>query len=131
VPSDPPSVPRRKVCQWILRTKFNEGQYLERIASGELTPYLKHPGRPAPPGANEPPGTLSQFVRYRDSGGIDVVKVHRYLRPDGSIGGSSRLPDPKWLLDEREVLQDSHGDEDVCPDCQVWRPRALAAQGDI
>jgi hypothetical protein len=91
------SLPQRKVCPWVLRAKFDEGRHLERIASGELAPYSKHPGRPAPSGANEP------------------------------VGGSGLL-DPKWLLDDGEALQNSHGDDTSCADCQPWRPRALAAQ---
>lgn len=48
--------------------------------------------------ASEPAGTLSQIVAY-ESDGNRIALVHRYLRPDGSIGASGR-PDPKELLED-------------------------------
>jgi hypothetical protein len=30
-------------------------------------------------------------------GGTEIARAHRYLRPDGSIGGSGK-PDPKLLI---------------------------------
>jgi hypothetical protein len=52
------------------------------------------------PKANQPPGTLSQRVTYWESAGgslRQVAVVHRYLRPDGSLGASG-LPDPKRVF---------------------------------
>ena len=76
-----------------------------QIQSGYLTPAPtfrrdKEPGR-LPPG--EPPGTRSQILDYRDPNGERVVTVHRYLRPDGTLGGSGQ-PDPKWIRREGEVF---------------------------
>lgn len=53
--------------------------------------------RPCPL-ASEPEGTLSQIVAYEDSSNR-IVLVHRYLRPDGTIGASGR-PDPKELFED-------------------------------
>jgi hypothetical protein len=50
--------------------------------------------------AGEPIGTLSQRVEYWDTDGAALYKiavVHRYLRPDGTLGASG-LPDPKRVL---------------------------------
>ena len=53
--------------------------------------------RPCPL-ASEPAGTRSQMVAYFD-GVRRVALVHRYLRPDGTVGASG-MPDPKELLDD-------------------------------
>ena len=36
------------------------------------------------------------MVAYYDVNGNEIVRVHQYLRTDGSFGGSGR-PDPKKL----------------------------------
>lgn len=43
-----------------------------------------------------PRGTKSQLIIYYD-GEREVALAHRYLFPDGSIGGSGK-PDPKRIL---------------------------------
>ncbi len=35
-------------------------------------------------------------MHYYDAKGILIARAHRYLRPNGTLGGSG-LPDPKWL----------------------------------
>jgi hypothetical protein len=52
--------------------------------------------RPCPL-ASEPAGTRSQMVAYFD-GLRRVALLHRYLRPDGTVGASG-MPDPKELFD--------------------------------
>jgi len=47
--------------------------------------------------------THSEFVRYVDSSGKLIVELHRYLRPDGSLGASGKL-DPKRLRDGTTIL---------------------------
>jgi hypothetical protein len=79
-----------------MRKLFNEGTYVERLACGELLGTVLEQN-PAPLRANEPPGTLSQMVSYRDKDDNEVARVHQYLRPDGTIGASGK-PDPKRLL---------------------------------
>jgi hypothetical protein len=101
-----------------MRQLFNADRYVERAAAGELfdEPFWS---RPAPTAANEPPGTLSQRLRYRDANGTVFAVAHRYLRPDGSIGGRGR-PDPKILFTPtgRLDVDPNHGDiRGVCPDC--------------
>lgn len=98
------SLPLRKVCLWTLRQLFNEGGYLERALSGELTvePYSRRPPTPTPPGRGEPSGTQSRLMEYR-SGETRLALAFEYRRPDGSIGASGR-PDPTWLLVENEIL---------------------------
>lgn len=50
----------------------------------------------SPQRSGEPFCTTSELVYYFEGDG-KVAEVHRYLRPDGTIGGSGR-PDPKALL---------------------------------
>lgn len=75
---------------------------MPRIERGELLPVLES-SRPPSPAMRQPRGTESQIVDYysadgehsADAGGmVFVARVHRYLLPDGSIGGSGK-PDPK------------------------------------
>lgn len=78
---------------------FNDGGYPEQIARRELLPYVIKRHHPSPPLAQEPHCTQSQMVSYRNTAGQEIVRVHRYLRPDGTIGLSGR-EDPKQLLHE-------------------------------
>ena len=68
------------------------------IRDGQLVPeFLKDNVLQNPGDKNEPPGTRSQAIRYRDAQGRFCVTVHQYLRPDGTLGGRGRRPDPKRL----------------------------------
>lgn len=73
---------------------FNAGRYVERAQSGELTEQVVENRHPTSPKAHLPLCTWSQEVVYLDRNGDEVAKAHRYLLPDGSIGGAGR-PDPK------------------------------------
>ncbi len=76
---------------------FNEGQYWEMVKRGELLEIVLEDRIPALILANEPAGTHSQMISYRDKDGNEVARVHQYLRPDKTIGASGR-PDPKRVL---------------------------------
>jgi len=83
-----------------LREIFNSA-VLPRIDRGELLEVVRSEGAPNPR-VGEPSGTRSQRVEYWESAGSalrKVATVHRYLRPDGSLGASG-LPDPKRVLHE-------------------------------
>ena len=132
VSSGDSTIPSRtnEVCIWILRGLFNEGHYLRAIADGTLIKELRRRGGP-PTSPSEPSGTLSQYVSYKDANGLTVVSVHRYLRPDGTIGAAGRMPDPKRLLvgNRYLVVIPDHGDKGRCPSCEclTWRQRNAAA----
>ena len=51
----------------------------------------------APEDSGEPPGTMSQIHDYINGTGNKLATIHRYHRPDGSIGASAK-PDPHCLL---------------------------------
>jgi hypothetical protein len=76
---------------------FNEGRYLERARAGEFTERIIADRHPSKPKANEPFCTRSQMVSYVSRLGHEVVRFHRYLRTDGTLGASGR-PDPKVIL---------------------------------
>src|SRR5207244_2713646 len=97
---------------WVIRAEFNSMQIVGREMRRDLA-LLILDDAPAPASANQVPGTRSQFIEYRE-GSRPVAKCHRYLKPDGTIGGSGR-PDPKWLLTEGEVWIPRHFDFDRCP----------------
>lgn len=93
--SERPSV--RRVSSQELRLLFNQNAYWQKAQSGEFTHTIDADRVPSPPPPGHPPGTRSQMISYFDSQGNRVARVHQYLRPDGSIGGSGR-PDPKMLM---------------------------------
>jgi hypothetical protein len=76
---------------------FNEGRFRERVESGELTAVVKAQRMPSQFHPERiPPGSVSQEVRYYDADNYEVARVHQYVKPDGTLGGSG-LPDPKRL----------------------------------
>ena len=72
------------------------GGFAAQIEAGRLREVVVK-DRPCPL-ASEPAGTRSQMVADVD-GVRRVALVHRYLRPDGTVGASG-MPDPKELLDD-------------------------------
>jgi hypothetical protein len=78
-----------------MRAIFN-AHILPRIDNGELIPTVLSDGIPSP-NAGQRAGTRSQMVAYRDRQGRKIAIVHRYLRPDQTLGGSGK-PDPKMVL---------------------------------
>lgn len=81
-----------------LRQRFNEGDYWGRAERGEFRQSVVRNGHPSSAQSGEPYCTRSQIIEYWEWIGQMIAKVHRYLRPDGTIGGSG-LPDPKVLVE--------------------------------
>jgi hypothetical protein len=80
-----------------IRQIFNEEGYLQRIIDGEYNAIISYDKHRSPPLAFLPFCSRSQRVAYHDKKlGDKVVEVHRYLKPDGTLGASG-LPDPKEL----------------------------------
>jgi hypothetical protein len=94
----PPIPPKVEVSPRELRDRFNRGNYVERVAAGELTARVLKDGHPSPPRAGLPICTRSQSIAYFDAKGDEVAMIHQYLKPDGTLGASGR-PDPKRLLE--------------------------------
>lgn len=88
--------PIKYVSATEIRTLFNEGRYADLVAYGALSEVLIREGVPSPQ-TNQPAGTKSQVLAYINPSGRQVAVVHRYLRPDGTLGGSGK-PDPKKLF---------------------------------
>jgi hypothetical protein len=79
-----------------LRRLFNEAGYWEQVNTGLLREVAMKERHPSPEPSGEPACTRSQMISYRDRAGHEVARVHQYLRPDGTLGGSGK-PDPKRL----------------------------------
>ena len=84
-----------------VRAIFN-AYVLPRVLAGELTELVRASSA-AHPSSGQPRRTRSERVVYYD-GGQPVAVAHRFVTPDGNIGGSGR-PDPKavrlgneWLI---------------------------------
>ncbi|MBA3571931.1 MAG: hypothetical protein H0W34_08165 [Pyrinomonadaceae bacterium] len=77
---------------------FNEGRFWERTQAGELRAVVAKERIPSEvDDVTIPLGSVSQEVRYYDQDNNEVARIHWYIKPDGSIGGSG-LPDPKRLM---------------------------------
>jgi len=94
------SIPKiQRVTPEELRKLFNE-HYLDKVKAGQIQEkVIRGAGRhPSLEVANEPYCTESQQLSYIDSvTNQEVARVHRYLRPDGTLGASG-LPDPKRVF---------------------------------
>jgi len=95
--------PRRQVTPSELRRRFNDGGIEERANAGEFRRIVARDSHPSLEGSTEPFCIRSQILSYVRADGERIAIVHRYLRQDGSIGGSGR-PDPKMLLDDDGIL---------------------------
>jgi hypothetical protein len=87
-----------------LRTMFNDAGLAERAMYGDDDIYttIEDDGHPSPPLVGEPHCTRSQILAYRDDGGKEIARAHRYLRPDGRMGLAGK-PDPREMLGDDGV----------------------------
>ena len=100
---DPDAIIDKGVTSDELCKRFNERGDWERAKAGTLITVVID-SHPAPPEAHQPPGTRSEMLSFRTKENVEMSRAHRYLRPDGSIGGSGR-PDPKKFFDpEKRVI---------------------------
>ncbi len=83
-----------------IRRLFNDGLFVQRVASGELVAVLNGQSHTKPENrpANCPHCTHSQEYTYRDPvTNEDCAIVHCYRRPDGTIGASGQI-DPHMVI---------------------------------
>lgn len=87
-----------------MRRLFEGSGLHARILDNELLELVVE-SDPASPRSRQRPGTKSERVIYFDSGEW-VAECHRFVHPDGTLGGSGML-DPKALLidDTQYVLR--------------------------
>jgi hypothetical protein len=81
---------------------FNRAGCWEKVKVGVLRAAVMKENHPAPQPASEPFCTRSQMIFYTDEHEQEIARVHQYLRPDGSIGGSGK-PDPKRFLHQGTI----------------------------
>ncbi len=92
-----PEPPVKFVSEEEIRKIFNDNNYISRMKSKEFTKetiYNMHVTRTKP---RIPRCSRSQIISYFDKEGQEITRVHRYLKRDGTLGGSG-MPDPKALL---------------------------------
>ena len=81
-----------------IRTKFDAGTYSDLAEAGVLSTLLAYDKHRQPPTADLPDCTRSQRVSFRDEDGKIHAEAHRFLLPNGEVGGSGLL-DPKVIYD--------------------------------
>ena len=84
-----------------LRAVFN-AFVLPRVQSGELDELVLMSGKAAAT-SGQPSGTVSELVGYYEAG-RRIAIAHRFVMPDGEIGGSGK-PDPKEVRRDGEILR--------------------------
>ena len=96
---DPLSPPSARVDAYLLRLFFNTIDIVGQVDARILTEIDLRNKEVPPERCGDygfPHGTRSQLVSYR-ADSEEVAKDHRYLFPDGRLGGSGR-PDPKLIV---------------------------------
>ena len=111
-------VPRTPVCFWELCHRFNALRLYDRAARRELQRIIFDENAPDPAN-NQPTGTRSQFIHFKEWNGRLVAMAHHYARPDRATP-----EDPKRLIAGGYDLVPAHAGHDTCPDCAYWEPLA-------
>ena len=90
----------------MLRATFNYLRLFERASTGQLGPGRFYKGR-RPHTLQEgnedfPPGTRRVMWEVLDAEARRIALAFVYMLPDGTIGGTGKLPDPKQILHVNE-----------------------------
>src|SRR5436309_1519622 len=80
-----------------MQAMFNSNNLMNRKEMGEFSADMIDSHHARPEHSGQPFCTYSQMIGYLDIQNNQVAKVHRYLKPDGSIGGSGQ-EDPVRLF---------------------------------
>ena len=104
------------IYKWDLLRLFNEGKYIAKIRREEIIPTTlrcKELDRDSPYICPETPrGSIAQFMNFKDSiTSRPVVYVHRYVTPEGKLGGTGHKNDPKTMVFGQETLRVAQKDE--------------------
>src|SRR5271166_6350606 len=70
-------IPIRRITAQEMCEIFNREQYWEKVQRGDLYAVLLEDRIPSFIAANEPPGTRSQMISYRDKNDNEVARVHQ------------------------------------------------------
>jgi hypothetical protein len=76
-----------------MRRLFHEHQCLDKIDNKQLRPVLLKERHCDPTKSGQIFCTYSQIISLQDTQLNEIVRVHQYKKPDGTIGGSG-MPDP-------------------------------------
>lgn len=86
-----------RVDRWEMRCRFNQANLATRARNGEFDLVITRPSALATESYGQEPGTNSHEVYYRDKGtGVEVARVHQFVKPSGELGASGE-PDPQRL----------------------------------
>jgi hypothetical protein len=98
-----------------MRGIFNAVNFEQQAANGVIKEWVRkvNPVDPTRTRIDEnvPLGSVTNDVRYLDKNNNEICRAHRYIRPDGTIGGKGRT-DPKTIfVGETKYHQNSPGKE--------------------
>ena len=91
-------LPIKRITPEEMRKRFNEGGYWEKVLKGEWTVHTLE-SRISDALTDETVEITSVMLSYHNKNGVEVARVHQYMRPDQSIAASGR-PDPKRLVQD-------------------------------
>lgn len=102
-----------RIDVWDLRRLFNEGRFIQRLRAGQLSAAhvwfsVVKPDNPRV-GPTIPLGSINQRLELYYPDQSLAVEYQRFIRPDGTIGGSG-FNDPKIIvLNNKEYHQPERG----------------------
>ena len=106
-----------------MRAIFNEGLARCRQKRARYQQERLKVSQPEPSAATRlGAGALSITTRYRSEAGTVMAETHHYRRGNRIL--ASGFEDPKLLRVDDEYVEPGHRDDEWCPDCAEWRPKA-------
>lgn len=78
---------------------FRRRNLLNLIETKELTGVVVKERHANPAKCGQPFCTYSQLMSYENRAGFEIIRAHRYLKPDKTIGASG-MPDPFRIFDD-------------------------------
>lgn len=101
-----------------MRLIFNGFDFEEKARNRTIIEHIKREKLVDPNATlideNVPLGSVTQDVRYLDRNRNEICRAHRYIRPDGTIGGRGRT-DPKTIFIGNVHYHQRRPGEDVEP----------------
>ena len=76
---------------------FHERNLWSKIQNKEFREVLLRERHANPLKSGQIFCTYSQILSYQDAEQNEVIRAHRYLKPDGKLGASA-VPDPIWMF---------------------------------
>jgi len=87
------SIPVKGLSKRQLQELCHKHKLVEKINSKELKSIVLRERHANPLKSGQVFCTYSQIVSFHDSNSSEVMRAHRYKKPDGTLG-ASKMPDP-------------------------------------